>query len=69
LSITSSRLPRRMRPGATRIVVLVIILAFVAVMAALGYAPAVALGVAAGAVAIAYNPRAARAVLGAVAQG
>jgi hypothetical protein len=69
LSISPPRLPRRLRPGATRIVILVIILVFVVVMAALGYAPALALGVASGAVAIAYNPRAVRAVLGALAQG
>lgn len=65
MSITPPRLPRRVPPAGTRIVILVIILAFVAVMAALGCAPAVALGVAAGAVAIVYNPRAARAALGA----
>jgi hypothetical protein len=64
LSTTTSS--RRMLPGATRIVILVIILTFIAVMAALGCAPAVALGVAAGAVAIVYNPRAARVALGAL---
>ena len=42
-----------------------IILVFIVIMAALGYTPAAALGIAAGAVAIAWNPRAARAALGA----
>ncbi|TVZ06326.1 hypothetical protein EAS64_02535 [Trebonia kvetii] len=65
MSVSSPRLPRRMPPNGTgtRIIVLVIILGFVITMAVLGFAPAVALGVAAGAVAIAWNPRAARAVL------
>ena len=43
---------------------LVIILAFVAVMAGLGYAPAVALGVVAAALAAAGDPRTVRAVPG-----
>jgi hypothetical protein len=42
----------------------VIILAFVAVMAGLGYAPAVALGVVAAALAAAGDPRTVRAVPG-----
>jgi hypothetical protein len=63
--ITIPRVPRRVPPTGTRIVILVIILAFIAVMAALGCAPAVALGVAAGAATIACDPRAALAALGA----
>lgn len=65
MSVSFPRLPRRIQPNGTgtRIIVLVIILAFIAGMAVIGYAPAVALGVAAGAVAVAWNPRAARAVL------
>jgi hypothetical protein len=43
----------------------VIILAFVAVMAGLDYAPAVALGLVVAAVAIAYDPEMAHADLGA----
>jgi len=58
MPITVLPAPRRV-PAGTRIVILVIILVFVVVMAAFGCAPAAALGVAAGAAAIAYDPRAA----------
>jgi hypothetical protein len=61
--------PRRMPRAAGTIVILVIILAFIAVMAALGCSPAVALGVAAGAVTLSFNPGSARAVLGILAPG
>jgi hypothetical protein len=50
---------------APRVVILVIILAFIATMAGLGYAPAVALGLVVAAAAIADDPQAARAILGA----
>lgn len=47
----------------TRLVILVIILAFVVVMAGLGYTPVVALGVVAAALAAAGDPRTDRVVL------
>lgn len=52
-------------PCAARIVILVIVLAFVTAMAVLGYAPATALGVVAMAVAIVRAPGPVRAVPGA----
>jgi len=45
------------------VVILVIILAFIAVMAGFGYTPAVALGVVAAAAALVGEPQAARAAL------
>jgi len=48
---------------APRVVILVIILAFIAVMAGFGYTPAVALGVVAAAAALVGEPQAARAAL------
>ena len=56
-------LPQIPGPGA-RIGILVIILGFIFSMAAIGCAPALALGIAAGAAAIAWNPQAARTALG-----
>ena len=61
-------LPRPSRGApwpAPRVVILVIVLAFIATMARLGYAPAVALGLVIAAAAIADDPEMARAVLGA----
>lgn len=58
--VTLSRIPGPI----TRILILVIVLTFILSMAALGCAPALALGVAAGAAAVAWNPQAARTALG-----
>lgn len=55
--------PRRTPWPTPRIVILVIILTFVVGMAVLGWPPAVALGVAATAVAVADDPTTLRAVL------
>jgi hypothetical protein len=52
------------RPVPPRAVVLVIILVFITAMAALGYAPAVALGVVLAALAAVGSPEAARTALG-----
>ena len=52
------------RPVSPRAVILVIILVFITAMAALGYAPAVALGVVLAALAAVSNPEAAAAALG-----
>jgi hypothetical protein len=65
VTTTTPRMPRRVPPTGPRIVILVITMAFIVGMASLGCTPAAALGIAAGAVAVAWNPRAARAALGA----
>jgi hypothetical protein len=59
------RPPRGAPWPAPRVVILVIILAFVAAMARSGYTPAVALGLVTAAAAIADDPHMARALLGA----
>jgi len=61
--------PRRTPRAPGRIVILVIILAFVALMTSLGCAPTMALGVASGAVVLVFNAGSARAVLGALVTG
>jgi hypothetical protein len=57
--------PRSAPWQAPRVVILVIILVFIAAMARLGYAPAVALGLVVAAASLADDPKTARAVLGA----
>jgi hypothetical protein len=61
---TFPRRSRGTRPPSARVVILVIVLAFVIAMAVLGYAPAAVIGVAATAAAIAGAPETARAVPG-----
>lgn len=63
--ISLPRPPRDAPWRAPRLVIIVIILAFIATMARLGYAPAVALGLVVAAAAIADDPETARAVSGA----
>lgn len=57
--------PRRAPWPAPRVMIVIIVLTFIVLMASLGYAPAVALGLVAAAAAIADDPGMARAVLGA----
>jgi hypothetical protein len=63
--ISLPRPPRGAPWPVPRVVILVIILTFIATMARLGYAPAVALGLVVAAAAIADDPETARAVLAA----
>jgi hypothetical protein len=63
MMLTIPARPRYAPWPVPRIVILVIILTFVAGMAVLGWTPAVALGVAAAAVAVADDPRTVRAAL------
>jgi len=62
--ISLSRPSRGAPWPAPRVVIIVIILAFIATMARLGYAPALALGLVVAAAVIADDPEAARAALG-----